>query len=589
MDVEETKAKEQKPKEKDRSKGKYSGKSIQELDLSDCERCTPSYRLLPEDYPIPSVSQRTELGVQLLNDRWVSVTSGSEDYSFTHMRRNQYEESLFRCEDDRFELDMLLESVRSTIKCVENLLNSLVDNSTATSPIRIEDHFTAQHLRCIERIYGDHGLEMMELLRKNPSATLSVVLTRLKNKKEEWTKCLSDFNKVWADVYARNHNKSLDHRSFYFKLQDSENMNTKSLVAEIKENKEKKQNLVFDYCNSGIHEDMSNIIEFSCKELCTTKDQLNKVKRIWTCLIQPMVGVVPPQHRNCEGTEYLNGSESTSADRPDSSRGNFVNGGKENSYLLEKEMRNTSLSDQVRTATTASLQHGEVVRSVPLVNGNAYHENHKVEKEEGELSPNGDFEDEIFPQEARFENHKEKSSISTSNCTSSKQKDSRVLYGNDTFYVLFRLHQILYERLLSAKSSSTYGRFMSALYNLLDGTCDNTAYEFDCQDIIGNHSYTLFTLDRLIYKLVKKLQAIVSDDLDNKLLQFYEYQSLCKPDKYVDALYYQNVHALLHDKNIYRFECSFGPTRLSIQLMNNINQQTDPTAAESSLCGLSSR
>lgn len=30
------------------------------------------------------------------------MTSGSEDYSFKHMRRNQYEESLFRCEDDRY-------------------------------------------------------------------------------------------------------------------------------------------------------------------------------------------------------------------------------------------------------------------------------------------------------------------------------------------------------------------------------------------------------------------------------------------------------------------------------------------------------
>jgi len=36
-------------KEKERSKDKYMGKSIQELDLSDCERCTPSYRLLPPD------------------------------------------------------------------------------------------------------------------------------------------------------------------------------------------------------------------------------------------------------------------------------------------------------------------------------------------------------------------------------------------------------------------------------------------------------------------------------------------------------------------------------------------------------------
>ena len=36
-------------KEKDRYKEKYMGKSIQELDLSNCQRCTPSYRLLPED------------------------------------------------------------------------------------------------------------------------------------------------------------------------------------------------------------------------------------------------------------------------------------------------------------------------------------------------------------------------------------------------------------------------------------------------------------------------------------------------------------------------------------------------------------
>lgn len=36
-------------KEKDRYKEKYSGKSIQELDLSNCKRCTPSYRLLPDD------------------------------------------------------------------------------------------------------------------------------------------------------------------------------------------------------------------------------------------------------------------------------------------------------------------------------------------------------------------------------------------------------------------------------------------------------------------------------------------------------------------------------------------------------------
>ncbi|XP_057475952.1 paired amphipathic helix protein Sin3-like 4 isoform X1 [Actinidia eriantha] len=58
------------------SEDKYMSKPIQVLDLSHSEQCTPSYRLLPKDYPIPSASQRTELGAQVLNDHWVSVTFG---------------------------------------------------------------------------------------------------------------------------------------------------------------------------------------------------------------------------------------------------------------------------------------------------------------------------------------------------------------------------------------------------------------------------------------------------------------------------------------------------------------------------------
>lgn len=85
----------------------------------------------------------------------------------------------------------------------------------------------ALNLRCVERLYGDHGLDVMDILRKNPAHALPVILTRLKQKQEEWTRCRSDFNKVWADIYAKNHYKSLDHRSFYFKQQDSKTLSAK--------------------------------------------------------------------------------------------------------------------------------------------------------------------------------------------------------------------------------------------------------------------------------------------------------------------------------------------------------------------------
>jgi len=48
-------------------------------------------------------------------------------------------------------------------------------------------------------------------------------------------------------------------------------------------------------------------------------------------------------------------------------------------------------------------------------------------------------------------------------------------------------------------------RFIRALYSLLDGSADNAKFEDDCRSIIGNQSYVLFTLDKLIYKLVKQV------------------------------------------------------------------------------------
>ncbi len=38
----------------------------------------------------------------------MSIPIGSEESSsFKHMRKNQYEEALFKCEDERFEIDMV--------------------------------------------------------------------------------------------------------------------------------------------------------------------------------------------------------------------------------------------------------------------------------------------------------------------------------------------------------------------------------------------------------------------------------------------------------------------------------------------------
>lgn len=147
---------------------------------------------------------------------------------------------------------------------------------------------------------------------------------------------------------------------------------------------------------------------------------------------------------------------------------------------------------------------------------------------------------------------------------------------------VFRLYQTLYERILSAKSNAElaakkkcsdggaapnlYSRFIQVLYGLLDGSLDNSKFEDECRAIIGTQSYVLFTLDELIFKLVKQLQAAAADDGLQKLLALnsYEYER-----EAADLVYYADACVVLRDENIYRFEHRSNPSELLIQLMEN--------------------
>jgi hypothetical protein len=73
------------------------------------------------------------------------------------MRKNQYEEALFRCEDDRFELDMCIETNASTLKKLRPLRDLFAGMSPEDRALwRLpENELGAIHFRAVERIYGD--------------------------------------------------------------------------------------------------------------------------------------------------------------------------------------------------------------------------------------------------------------------------------------------------------------------------------------------------------------------------------------------------------------------------------------------------
>ena len=74
-------------------------------DFATCKRLGISYRSLPDSYPRPVCSGRTPLCNSVLNDTWVSFPSwSSEDTSCVHSKKTQYEEFIYKTEDERFEV-----------------------------------------------------------------------------------------------------------------------------------------------------------------------------------------------------------------------------------------------------------------------------------------------------------------------------------------------------------------------------------------------------------------------------------------------------------------------------------------------------
>lgn len=78
----------------------------------------------------------------------MSIPIGSEEsFSFKHVRKNQYEEALFRSEDDRFEIDMVN---RGAVKLVRSILIScLLSLVTYTA-----DHRQQHELHSAARAFG---------------------------------------------------------------------------------------------------------------------------------------------------------------------------------------------------------------------------------------------------------------------------------------------------------------------------------------------------------------------------------------------------------------------------------------------------
>uniref|UniRef100_A0A667X4V2 Paired amphipathic helix protein Sin3b n=1 Tax=Myripristis murdjan TaxID=586833 RepID=A0A667X4V2_9TELE len=487
-----------------------------EVDYASCKRLGSSYRALPKTYQQPKCSGRTAICKEVLNDTWVSFPSWSEDSTFVSSKKTPYEEQLHRCEDERFELDVVLETNLATIRVLESVQKKLSRLSPEDQDrFRLDDCLggTSEVIqrRAVYRIYGDKAPEIIEGLKRSPATAVPVVLKRLKAKEEEWREAQQGFNKIWREQYEKAYLKSLDHQGVNFKQNDMKALRSKSLLNEIESVYDERQeqsteeggpHMVFTYEDKQILEDAASLIIYHVKRQPTIhKDDKDHIKRI----IQHFVPDLFFRRRR-----WSSSSSSSSSNT---------------------EASTTSSCTSQPGGTT-----GSTPSSTPMETGSA------VPGEKVDL------------RDPEAEHQKELDGV------------YNLFFVNNNWYFFLRLHQTLCSRLLrvyrqaerqllehraeqsrerllmaegrrdkacdlamelrlkqpsEVELEEYYPAFLDMVRSLLDGNLESTQYEDTLREMFTIHAYIGFTIDKLIHNIIRQLQHLVSDEVCLQVADLY--------------------------------------------------------------------
>ncbi|MCO5563890.1 hypothetical protein L7F22_017541 [Adiantum nelumboides] len=451
--------------------------------------------LLLMQYRLPRVGSRSAVGCAVLNDKWVSATSGSEDHSFKCMRKNEYEEILRLCEDDRTDLDILLEYVSSTVRGLQKLLKLLSKHGEVV----VDDHILARHRGLILLIYSGCGLEVMECLHQEPGVVTPVILKRVKQKQREW-----------LSPACRN-------QKF-----DSREEEKPELIGVVHAWKEFLEPMVGVQCD-----------EWEDKELGQKLEDLGTEVRY-----SVPQGEGFNQYSEADAREEGQVSPSLMAEEKfwDSDTRHSTRA------MSEKPSSYCSACENLEIVHSYENKKGAIITvEVTSDTGAAMHANSKYEGQRSTDEGNGLMVTSNGRGSAESENCPYKVlPLFTRETSASLIGDSVIFYGNDSMYILLRIYQALYERMKAAK---VYAATKEGLFS-----------EVYKKTLTGNHGDLFFAIDKLIGKLVKQLKVMASDEVAIKLLALHTYERLHAPNGIQDGIYQANARGLLPDESIYRFE-----------------------------------
>uniref|UniRef100_A0A673HA03 Paired amphipathic helix protein Sin3a-like n=1 Tax=Sinocyclocheilus rhinocerous TaxID=307959 RepID=A0A673HA03_9TELE len=544
-----------------------------EIDYASCKRLGSSYRALPKSFQQPRCTGRTPLCKEVLNDTWVSFPSWSEDSTFVSSKKTQYEEHIYRCEDERFELDVVLETNLATIRVLEAVQKKISRMSAEDqAKFRLDNTIGGSseviHRKAIQRIYGDKAPDIIDGLKTNPAVSVPIVLKRLKTKEEEWREAQRGFNKIWREQNEKYYLKSLDHQGINFKQNDTKVFRSKMLLNEIETLYDERQeqasednaappsgpHMTLTYEDSQILEDVAALIIHHVKRQSSIhKDDKYKIKQIIYHFIPDMLFARRGELSDVEEEE----EEEAEPDEDGTKKHNGT----------------TSTKSKLLFSHTAATQQ------------------------------------------------------KLSNCDDAYN----LFYVNNNWYILLRLYQILCSRLLRIYAQAEkqieedarereweknvlglkrekndspaiqlrlkepmdidvedyYSAFLEMVRDLLDGNMETSQYEDQLREMFTIHAYIAFTMDKLIQSIVRQLQHIVSDEICVQVTDLYLSECANKATGgslstqasrgSAESAYQRKAEQLMSDENCFKllFQKSKGTVQLAVELLDTEEENSD--------------
>lgn len=529
------------------------------LDLDLCEACGPSYKKLPKTDTFMPCSGRDEMCWAILNDEWVGhPVWASEDSGFIAHRKNQYEETLFKIEEERHEYDFYIESNLRTIQTLETIASKIANMSEEEKasfklPPGLGHTSLTIYKKVIRKVYDkERGFEIIDALHEYPAVAVPVVLKRLKQKDEEWRRAQREWNKVWRELEQKVYYKSLDHLGLTFKQADKKLLTTKQLVSEISSIKSDQTNkrmhwltpkpksqLDYDILDKEVLFDILCLtdvfINHSSNYSNPDKERLGDLFKVFVSLffsipLEEVNNAIKSRNNDSYNTEHSNDREN----------GGASTGSKR---IREDELQ---LCDILHRAKYQKLRN----RST---------DDEASEGSGMDVEPDFEGEDETIKQEAKkpwlLGNLVDE--VNAQGLISNRRTFN--LIANTNIYVFFRHLTTLYERLyevrkineevtkeinsrkivqfakdlnlisqqlkdmgLDFEGADAYEQLLHLCKRLIEGDIEHQWFEESLRQAYNNKAFKLYTVDKVLQSLVKHAHAILTDSKTSQIMMLFE-------------------------------------------------------------------